>query len=122
MAWFRPHIAQPSGLIGETQGSRATPFAAEPFFFALSGLLFLYREVLEREFGWLEDVVRAKRPKRLPVVFTPEEAMAIIELLQEVRWLMGMLLYGGGLRLMECLRLRVKDLDFEQLQVTVREG
>ena len=67
-------------------------------------------------------MVRAKKPKRLPVVFTPEEAMAIIEQLQGVRWLMGLQLYGGGLRLMECLRLRVKDLDFERLQVTVREG
>ncbi len=89
---------------------------------ALSALLLLYREVLQQEFGWLDDVVRAKKPKRLPVVFTPEEAMAIIEELLGVRWLMGMLLYGGGLRLMECLRLRVKDLDFERLQVTVREG
>jgi integron integrase len=89
---------------------------------ALAALLFLYREVLERDFGWLDDVVRAKKPKRLPVVYTPEEAMAILEELQEVRWLMGMLLYGGGLRLMECHRLRVKDLDFERLQVTVREG
>ena len=89
---------------------------------ALSALLFLYREVLEQEFGWLNDVVRAKKPKRLPVVFTPEEAMAIVEELQGIRWLMGMLLYGGGLRLQECLRLRVKDLDFEHLQVTVREA
>jgi integron integrase len=89
---------------------------------ALSALLFLYREVLEQDFGWLKDVVRAKKPKRLPVAFTPEEAIAIIEQLQGVRRLMGLQLYGGGLRLMECLRLRVKDLDFERLQVTVREG
>ena len=80
------------------------------------------REVLEQDFGWLDDVVRAKKPKRLPVVFSPEEAMAVIGQLQGVRWLMGLQLYGGGLRLMECLRLRVKDLDFERLQVTVREG
>jgi len=89
---------------------------------ALSALLFLYRQVLEREFGWLNNVVRANRPKRLPAVFTPEEALAIIAELSGVRWLMGMQLYGGGLRLMECLRLRVKDLDFERLQVTVRDG
>jgi integrase len=56
------------------------------------------------------------------VVFSPEEAMAVIGQLQGVRWLMGLPLYGGGLRLMERLRLRVKDLDFERLQVTVREG
>ena len=78
--------------------------------------------MLERDFGWLDDVVRAKKPKRLPVVFTPEEALAIIAELARVRWLMGMQLYGDGLRLMECLRLRVKDLDFERLQVTVRDG
>jgi integron integrase len=89
---------------------------------ALSALLFLYREVLERDFGWLDNVVRAKKPKRLPVVYTPEEAMGIIELLVGIRWLMGMLLYGGGLRLMECLRLRVKDLDFDRLQIVVRDA
>jgi hypothetical protein len=80
--------------------------AASPQNQALSALLFLYREVLECEFGWLEGVVRAKKEKRLPVVSSPEEAMAIIEELQGVRWLMGMLLYGDGLPLMECLRLR----------------
>ena len=89
---------------------------------ALSALLFLYREVLERDFGWLDDVVRAKKPKRLPVVLSSEEALAIIAELAGVRWLMGMQLYGGGLRLMACLRLRVKDLDFERLQLTVRDG
>lgn len=89
---------------------------------ALSALLFLYREVLEKDFGWLENVVRANKPKRLPTVFTPEEALAILGELTGVRWLMGIQLYGGGLRLMECLRLRVKDLDFERLQVVVRDG
>jgi len=89
---------------------------------ALSALLFLYREVLESDFGWLNDVVRAKKPKRLPVVFSPEEAMGIIGELNGVRWLMGMQLYGGGLRLNECLRQRVKDLNFEGLEVTAREG
>jgi integron integrase len=107
---FLTHLAVDARVAASTQNQ------------ALSALLFLYREVLEREFGWLDGVVRAQRPKRLPVVYTPEEAMAIIEELQGVRWLMGMLLYGGGLRLMEDLRLRVKDLDFEHLQVTVREG
>ena len=107
---FLTHLAVDGHVAASTQNQ------------ALSALLFLYREVLEREFGWLDDVVRAKKPKRLPVVYTPDEAMAIIEALEGVRWLMGMLLYGGGLRLQECLRLRVKDLDFERLQVTVREG
>jgi integron integrase len=107
---FLTHLAVDGHVAASTQNQ------------ALSALLFLYREVLEQDFGWLEDVVRAKKPKRLPVVFSPEEAMAVIGQLQYVRWLMGLQLYGGGLRLMECLRLRVKDLDFERLQVTVREG
>ena len=89
---------------------------------ALSALLLLYREVLGQDFGWLDEVVRAKKPKRLPVVFSPEEAIGVIGQLHGVRWLMGMQLYGGGLRLSECLRQRVKDLDFERLQVTVRDG
>ena len=107
---FLTHLAVEGHVAASTQNQ------------ALSALLFLYREVLEREFGWLDEVVRAKKPKRLPVVFTPDEAMAVIQELQGVRWLMGLQLYGGGLRLNECLRLRVKDLDFEHLQVTVREG
>ena len=110
VAAFLTHLAVDRHVAASTQNQ------------ALSALLFLYREVLQQDFGWLNDVVRAKKPKRLPVVFTPEEAMAIIEQLQGVRWLMALQLYGGGLRLMECLRLRVKDLDFERLQVTVREG
>jgi len=107
---FLTHLAVDGHVAASTQNQ------------ALSALLFLYREVLEKEFGWLDDVVRAKKPKRLPVVFSPEEAMAVIGQLKGARWLMGLQLYGGGLRLMECLRLRVKDLDFERLQVTVREG
>ena len=107
---FLTHLAVKDHVAASTQNQ------------ALSALLFLYREVLEQDFGWLEDAVRAKKPKRLPVVFTPEEAMAVIGQLQGVRWLMAAQLYGGGLRLMECLRLRIKDLDFERLQVTVREG
>ena len=108
---FLTHLAVEGRVAASTQNQ------------ALSALLFLYREVLEREFGWLDDVVRAKKPKHLPVVFTPEEAMAIIgELSGRARWLMGMQLYGGGLRLNECLRQRVKDLDFERLQVMVRDG
>jgi integron integrase len=89
---------------------------------ALAALLFLYREVLERDFGWLDDVVRAKKPKHLPEVFTPEEVAAIVEELRGVRRLMVMLLYGGGLRLQECLRRRVKDLDFEHLQLVIRDA
>jgi integrase len=107
---FLTHLAVEGHVAASTQNQ------------ALSGLLFLYREVLERDFGGLDDVVRAKKPKHLPVVFTPEEAMGVIGELSGRRWLMGMQLYGGGLRLNECLRQRVKDLDFERLQVTVRDG
>jgi integron integrase len=89
---------------------------------ALSALLFLYREVLGRQIEWVDDVVRAKRPKRLPVVFTREEARAVLGRMRGEPWLMASLLYGSGLRLMECVRLRVKDVDFARLQITVREG
>ena len=89
---------------------------------ALSALLFLYREVLALPIGWVDDVERAKKPKRLPVVYTREEARAVLSHLRDEAWLMASLLYGSGLRLMECVRLRVKDLDFAQLQIIVREG
>jgi len=89
---------------------------------ALSALLFLYREVLGQELNWLQDVVRAKRPKRLPVVLSRTEVRALLNQLQHERWLMATILYGTGLRLMECLRLRVKDIDFDRNQITVREG
>jgi integron integrase len=89
---------------------------------ALSALLFLYREVLALSIGWVDDVERAKKPKRLPVVFTRGEARAVLSHLREESWLMGSLLYGSGLRLMECVRLRVKDLDLARLQLTVRDG
>jgi integron integrase len=89
---------------------------------ALSALLFLYREVLALPIGWVDDVERAKRPKRLPVVFTREEVRAVLGHLRGEAWLMASLLYGSGLRLMECVRLRVKDVDFARLRVTVREG
>ena len=89
---------------------------------ALSAILFLYKHVLGQELGWMEDVVRAKKPARLPVVFTRDEVDAIITRLDGVRWIMAMLLYGSGLRLLECLRLRVKDMDFERRCLTVREG
>lgn len=89
---------------------------------ALSALLFLYREVLALPIGWVDDVERAKKPKRLPVVFTREEARAVLSCLRDEPWLMASLLYGAGLRLMECVRLRVKDLDLARSQITVRDG
>lgn len=89
---------------------------------ALSALLFLYREVLSQPIEWADDVERAKKPQRLPVVFTKGEVKAVLGHLRAEMWLMASLLYGSGLRLMECVRLRVKDIDFAQLQVVVREG
>jgi integron integrase len=89
---------------------------------ALAALLFLYREVLGQHFGWLNDVVRAKRTPRLPVVLTREEVKAILGALRGREWLMVVLLYGAGLRLVECLNLRVKDVDFGRNEITVREG
>ncbi|OOG49800.1 integron integrase [Rhodanobacter sp. C01] len=89
---------------------------------ALSALLFLYRQVLEVELPWLDGVERAKRPQRLPVVLTPVETRALLDELVGVHWLMGSLLYGTGMRLMECVRLRVKDVDFARGEILVRQG
>lgn len=81
---------------------------------ALSALLFLYREVLCIQLPWMEEIVRAKRPRRLPVVLSREEVMRLLTLLDGQSWLQAALLYGAGLRLMECLRLRVQDVDFDR--------
>ncbi len=89
---------------------------------ALSALLFLYREVLGIELPWLDDIRRAKRPQRLPVVLSREEVAALLGALDGTAWLMAGLLYGSGLRLLECLRLRVKDVDFVRREITVRHG
>jgi len=72
--------------------------------------------------GWLENVQRAKKPQKLPVVFTKDEVRKVMAHLAGTQWIMANLLYGSGLRLMECLRLRVKDIDFGYHQITVREG
>lgn len=89
---------------------------------ALSALLFLYREVLEVELPWLDGIVRAKRPKHVPVVLTESEVRALLAQLDGTRWLVACLLYSSGLRVLEGLRLRVKDVDFERREVTVRDG
>jgi integron integrase len=89
---------------------------------ALSALLYLYRAVLHLDMGWLEGVVRAKKPVRLPVVLTRQEVAAILGRLRGTDWLMAALLYGAGLRLMECARLRIKDVDFARNEITVRDG
>jgi integron integrase len=89
---------------------------------ALSAILFLYQEVLRQEIGWLDQVVRAKKPRKLPVVLTQDEVKSVWHGLSGTAWLMASLLYGSGLRLMECLRLRVKDVDFAYNQISVRDG
>lgn len=89
---------------------------------ALSALLFLYKVVLDRDVPWLDGVVRAKVPRRLPVVLTREEVGAVLERLEGTPRLMATLLYGAGLRLLECARLRVKDVDFTSNQILVRGG
>jgi integron integrase len=89
---------------------------------ALSALLFLYRDVLKQKLPYVSDIERARKPKRLPTVFTREETKRIFAHLEATHWLVAGLLYGSGLRLMECLRLRVKDIDFSYGQVTVHDG
>jgi integron integrase len=89
---------------------------------ALSALLFLYREVLEIDLPWLNDVVRAKRPLHLPVVLSRAEVRAALDRMTGVPALMTGLLYGSGLRLLECCRLRVQDVDFHRHEIVVRSG
>lgn len=107
---FLSHLAVTGKVAASTQNQ------------AKSALLFLYREVLALELPWLDNVTQAKTPQRLPVVLTVSEVKSLLNRLDGTLWLMASLLYGGGLRLMECVRLRVKDVDFEMRQVTVREG
>ncbi|MCS6850328.1 MAG: integron integrase [Gemmataceae bacterium] len=89
---------------------------------ALSALLFLYRKVLEVDPGRIAGVVRAVRPARLPVVLSRDEVQRVLAELSGTYRLIGFLLYGSGLRLLECLRLRVKDIDFALNQIVVRQG
>ncbi|MGE5816638.1 MAG: integron integrase, partial [Deltaproteobacteria bacterium] len=110
IAQFLSSLASESHVSGSTQDQ------------ALNGLLFLYREVLRKNIGYVDGVVRAKKPRRLPVVLTKEEVKKVLGRLSGTTWLMSMLLYGAGLRLMECCRLRVKDIDFSQNQIIVRSG
>jgi integron integrase len=89
---------------------------------ALAALLFLYRHVLNQDLPWISKVSRAKVPKHLPTVLTREEVRAVLGQLDGIYWLIASLLYGSGLRLMESLRLRVKDLDFDYRHIMVRDG
>lgn len=107
---FLTHLARDGQVAASTQNQ------------ALSALLFLYKEVLKEEIGWLGNVERASKPARLPVVLTRDEVRKLFAHLQGTRRLMAGLLYGSGLRLMECVRLRVKDIDFGYTRVIVRDG
>lgn len=89
---------------------------------ALAALLFLYKQVLKQDLPWLGEVVRAKKPARLPVVLSVEEVQSILKQLDGDVGLIARLLYGGGLRLMEGVRLRVKDVDFSRNEIIIRDG
>jgi len=110
VAEFLTHLARDLNVAASTQNQ------------ALSALLFLYQEVLKHEIGWLEKVERAKKPPKLPVVLSRGEVKEIFRHLHGVPKLMAGLLYGSGLRLMECVRLRIKDIDFALAQITVRDA
>src|SRR5687768_4544843 len=88
----------------------------------INAILFLYRDVLKITLPWLENVQRAKRPKHLPVVLTREEVKRTLAGLEGMVWLMAALTYGAGLRLMVCLRLRVKDLELDRGELLIRDG
>ena len=107
---FLTHLAKNLNVASSTQNQ------------AFNALLFLYNQVLDRAFDEKINAIRAKKPRRLPTVMTNEEAMKVINNLSDSNQLMTKLLYGSGLRLMECLRLRVKDIDFGMHQIMVRDG
>ena len=110
MVAFLSHLAVHGQVSASTQNQ------------ALGAILFLYRHVLKRDLTDLGGTVRARMPERLPVVLSRAEVRAVLGQLRGVPWIIAALLYGGGLRLSECLELRVKDLDFERSQVFVRRG
>jgi integron integrase len=107
---FLTHLAVQKHVAASTQNQ------------AFAALLFLYHQVLERKLDFIDNVQRVSRPAKLPVVFTPAEARAVLAHLKGDYRLMAELLYGSGLRLMECVRLRVKDIDFGYNRITVRDG
>src|SRR5215510_4759674 len=107
---FISHLAVEGGVSASTQTV------------ALSALLFLYRDVLKQDLPYVNKIERAQKPRRLPLVFTRDETKRILASLEGTHWLIAGLLYGSGLRLMECLRLRVKDIDFTYGQLIVRDG
>ena len=107
---FLTHLAVDKHVAASTQNQ------------ALSALLFLYKDVLNQELDWLDNVVRARRPRHIPTVLTQKEIGLLLNTLKGVNALLARLMYGTGLRLMEALRLRVQDVDFEYKQIIVRSG
>lgn len=107
---YLTHLAQAQRVSASTQNQ------------ALGALLFLYRHVLRTDLGSLDGVVRARTPERLPVILGRPEVRAVLEELEGAYRLIGVLLYGAGLRLTECLELRVKDLDPARRQIVIRRG
>ncbi len=107
---FLTHLAVKEGVSASTQNQ------------ALAAILFLYQMVLDREVGWVTDVVSAKRPQRLPVVLSRAEVAGLLRGLAGAPYLVASVLYGAGLRLLEALTLRVKDIDFDRREITVRDG
>jgi len=89
---------------------------------ALAAILFMYREVLDTDLPWMDGIVRAKRAQNLPVVLSRGEVSDLLAQLTGLHHLMSLVMYGSGLRLLECCQLRVKDLDFDRLQITIRKG
>ncbi len=110
VAAFLTHLAVDKDVSATTQNQ------------ALSAILFLYKKVLNLDLDWVDGVIRAKRPKRLPVVLSPETVRKLLDQLRGSRKLLAYLIYGSGLRLMEAVRLRVKDIDFEYHQIIIRGG
>jgi integron integrase len=105
---FLTHLAEEGGVAVSTQRQ------------ALSAILFLYRHVLKTKLDWLDNVVRARQPRRLPTVLSRDEVAAILSRLEGTARLVVLLLYGTGMRILECLRLRVQDVDFDLGHVTIR--
>jgi integron integrase len=107
---FLTHLAVHGRVASATQGQ------------ALAAIQFLYRHVLNQDLPWLDGLVRARRPKRLPIVLSRDEVRSLLSHLHGTPHLMALLLYGAGLRLLECCHLRVKDIDFATSQITIRSG
>lgn len=107
---FLTHLASTSQVSASTQNQ------------ALAALLFLYRDILKVDLPWMNKVVRAKRSRRIPVVLSTDEVRRLLGMLDGQPWLMAALLYGTGMRVLECVRLRIKDVDFDRNEIVVRDG